>query len=210
MCLSPASLTRTTSIPFVQVAFLSSCGINALFCVNQALNGIFVLDMIFTFFTPVADSNRIGGLGGLIKSHRQIARAYFRGWFPIECAATRCLQKRLYRTLTTTRARIAIGQFHLSAAFRHHWYSDEGKLWRLFGSLLRPRTLDAHEVRPAASPPETYVITIIGMHPATAGHHLPICSTLSAGIAYSLLLHAQSLAYCAPHAFSAGGTHRFR
>lgn len=92
-----------------------------------------------------------------------------RNALPIECAAT----------LTKSRDRIAIGQFPLSAAFRHGWYSDEGKLWRLFGSLLRSRTPDAYEVCPAASPPETYVITTIAMHPATAGHQLPFCSTLS-------------------------------
>ena len=206
MCPGPGLLIRTTSIPIVQVAFLSSCGINALFCVNQALNGIFVLDMVFTFFTPVADSTAgRQGIGGLLKSHRQIARAYFRGWFPIECAATPCLSSAPQRS----RSHVIESR---SGSFLSVLPFD------MVGILMRANCGDSSEA--SFDPGLLMLMKFVRLLRLLKRMSLrqSRCTrrpqaTNSRFVRLSLrltVLHAQSLAYCAPHAFSAGGTRQFR
>ena len=46
-------LLYTIVITPFEVGFLRSCGVNALFVCNQIMNGIFTVDLVVAFFTPI-------------------------------------------------------------------------------------------------------------------------------------------------------------
>ena len=53
-----------------------------LFVINWIVNLIFMIDICFNFFLPYKESIKKGG--GLVKSHRKIAKNYICGWFPLD------------------------------------------------------------------------------------------------------------------------------
>ena len=56
---------------------------NALFIINQIVNGVFVIDICLQFFIPVPDI-RPENEGELIHDHKLIAKRYFKGWFLLD------------------------------------------------------------------------------------------------------------------------------
>ena len=56
-----------------------------LFVINWFVNLIFMVDIVFNFFLPYKESIKKGG--GMVKSHRKIAKNYLCGWFPIDSSS---------------------------------------------------------------------------------------------------------------------------
>ena len=57
--------------------------LNALFVVNQIVNTVFIIDIIFQFFIPVPD-HRPENEGEMIHDHKIIAKTYLKGWFILD------------------------------------------------------------------------------------------------------------------------------
>ena len=57
--------------------------LDASFFFSQAVNLVFIVDTIFTFFTPIFEARS----GLEITSHWSIAKAYLRTWFPVDFVA---------------------------------------------------------------------------------------------------------------------------
>ena len=57
--------------------------VNPLFVVNQVINTIFIVDIIFQFFIPVPDRSPENE-GEMIHDHRVIAKTYLSSWFLLD------------------------------------------------------------------------------------------------------------------------------
>ena len=58
--------------------------IDALFVINQLVNVVFILDIIFQFFLPVPDVRHDAPSGELVRDHAFIAKNYIKGWFLLD------------------------------------------------------------------------------------------------------------------------------
>ena len=63
--------------------------IDALFIVNQVVNLVFILDIIFQFFLPVPDVRHDAPSGELVRDHGFIAKKYIKGWFLLDVVSVR-------------------------------------------------------------------------------------------------------------------------
>ena len=67
--------------------------IDALFIVNQVVNLVFILDIIFQFFLPVPDVRHDAPSGELVRDHGFIAKKYIKGWFLLDVVSVRTISR---------------------------------------------------------------------------------------------------------------------
>ena len=78
-CTLSALFFTATVTPYEVCMMWGDTKQDTLFYVNQFVNGIFVVDIIFNFLLPYRESLQKGG--GTVKSHYKIAKKYIRSWF---------------------------------------------------------------------------------------------------------------------------------
>ena len=82
--LTTVGLFYTAAISPFEVGFLEQeWPPDVLFCINQIFNVIFMMDLVVSFFVPVLLQGNFSA-HVWIKTHRDIARQYIRGWFTID------------------------------------------------------------------------------------------------------------------------------
>ena len=79
MCTLSALFFTATVTPYEVCLIWAPTEVDALFVINNLVNLIFMIDMVFIFFLPYTVKH-----DQPVKNHRLIARRYLRGWFGLD------------------------------------------------------------------------------------------------------------------------------